>query len=312
MTKCSWLTLSRVMIAIVAIAMWSCMDNNVSGPEDDSSAAKVPYGTTERGISPDVYVGNFDSSDDDQVCFDMSDLGYIGEVTSDMRGFKIDPPVNYDDGNISTTISADGKSLGWTTVAGTQVLAFIIKGGNNYNVYDYVGNVGNPAFDWMKSEFDNKLISPLQSTGRGKTNTPQISHYNVCYIPPMGDAEGCTPGYWRNHTDRWEGYTTGDIFDEVFGVTYLGATATLCGALQPNVYGAFAFHAVAALLNSTGGVANTSDGETVDYAYSTPEEVIQMVQDAVASGELEATKDLFAAANEAGCPLSGTRAVKCN
>jgi hypothetical protein len=34
-----------------------------------------------------------------------------------------------------------------------------------------------------------------------------------------------------------------------------------------------------------------------------------MVQDAVANGTIEATKNLFEAANELGCPLSGTPAV---
>jgi hypothetical protein len=75
---------------------------------------------------------------------------------------------------------------------------------------------------------------------------------------------------------------------------------------NPDTYGAFAFHAVAALLNSTGGVPN-KDGTTVDYPYST-EEVIQMVQEAVTNGTIVATQDLFEAANELGCPLSGTAA----
>jgi hypothetical protein len=34
------------------------------------------------------------------------------------------------------------------------------------------------------------------------------------------------------------------------------------------------------------------------------------VQDALDDGDLEGTKDLLAAANETGCPLGGTRAVK--
>jgi hypothetical protein len=116
--------------------------------------------------------------------------------------------------------------------------------------------------------------------------------------------QGCTPGYWRSHYDRWLGYTADQIFDDVFGVEYLGETVTLGMAIDnPNTYGTFAFHAVAALLNSTGGVPN-ADGTTVDYAFTTAQ-VIQMVRDAVAEGTIEATKNLLAAANEFGCPLSG-------
>jgi hypothetical protein len=260
------------------------------------AAAGAP---TVRGVQPVEYPGNFVSSDDDQVCYDMSALGYIGEVTSEMRGFKIDPPVDYDDGYVSTTISADGKYLDWESINAT-VLAFIIKGGPSYNVYNYVGT----GFNW-----DKLLHSPV-TINKGKTIVPQISHYNVCYLPdPQGEFTGCTPGYWRNHYDRWEGYNSYEIFDTVFDVTYLGETVTLGMAINnPQTYGTFAFHAVAALLNSTGGVPN-ADGTTVDYPYTTAE-VIEMVQDAVAYETFEDIKNDLAAANELGCPLSGTKAVK--
>jgi hypothetical protein len=251
------------------------------------------YPTSFEGITPDEYPGNFVSSDDDQVCYDMSALGYIGEVTGEMRGFKVDPPTAYNDGFINVILSDDGKYLAWATEPNATVLAFIIKGGPNYHVYDYVDS-GLDADSW--------LASPMN-----RRNIPGISHYNGCY-EIEGTGEGCTPGYWRNHYDRWLGYTADQIFDEVFGVTYLGDTVTLGMAIStPQTYGTFAFHAVAALLNSTGGVPN-ADGTTVNYLYPTAE-VIQMVQDAVGEGTIEATKDLFAAANELGCPLSGTKAV---
>jgi hypothetical protein len=148
-------------------------------------------------------------------------------------------------------------------------------------------------------------------TTKGKTTSmPQISHYNLCYepTPPAGD-EGCTPGYWRNHADRWQGVTSSADFDATFGVDLFATNITLGTAIWANGGGnnALARHATAALLNSFGGVPN-GDGEKVDYPYTTAQ-VIQMVQDAAANGTIEETKDLFAAANELGCPLSGTRAV---
>jgi hypothetical protein len=262
------------------------------------------YGTTERGIIPTAYAGNFVSSDDDQVCYDMSAMGYIGEVTSEMRGFKIDPPVAYSDDFVSTTLSNGGKELNWTTTAGTQILAFIIKGGPSYNVYDYVGGVGTPAFNWNNAEYDNGLISPIQ--GR---KTPQISHYNFCYTPEPGELEGCTPGYWRNHADRWVGVAPTADFDATFGVDLFNPNITLGAAIWATGGGnnALARHATAALLNAY-AKADGSLGQFVNYPY-TVAEVIQMVQDAVANGTIEATKDTLAAANELGCPLSGTAAL---
>jgi hypothetical protein len=257
------------------------------------------YPTSFEGITPDEYPGNFVSSDDDQVCYDMSALGYIGDVTAEMRGFKIDPPTAYNDGNIDVILSADKRYLAWAAEENATVLAFIIKGGPNYHVYDYVP---------QPETSDSWLVSPRTNNNR----IPQISHYNVCYSVD-GGTQGCTPGYWRNHYDRWLDYTAGQKFDDVFGVTYLGDTVTLGMAIDnPNLYGTFAFHAVAALLNSTGGVPNADDGATVDYPYTT-DQVIAFVQAALGEdGDLEATKDLLAAANELGCPLSGTAACSPN
>jgi hypothetical protein len=252
-------------------------------------------GTSERGITPASYPGNFVSSDDDQVCYDMSALGYIGEVTSEMRGFKIDPPMSYADAFVSTTLSADGRSLAWSST-NAEVLAFIIKGGPRYHVYNYVGS----GFDW-----DAGLVSPI-----AKKTLPQISHYNVCYEPVVPDVtqQGCTPGYWRNHRDRWLGVSPAADFDTTFGVNLFSPDITLGTAIWASGGGnnAFARHATAALLSAYGGVPN-SDGTTVLYPY-TVGQVIQMVQDAVANGTIDATKTLFETANELGCPLSGTSA----
>lgn len=296
----------KILFSIVVgvISFVACQKDvpTVLAPARETLTLQEPVGerapgvpVTQRGIVPDSYAGNFVASDDDQVCYELSALGYIGEVTGEMRGFKIDPPADYDDGYVNVDLQPGGRLLNWSTSENATLLAFVVKGGPNYNVYDYVGT----GFDW-----DNGLGSPLF-----KGKIPAISHYNVCYAV-SGAGQGCTPGYWRNHTNRWVGAAPGDDFDATFGVDLFNPDITLCMAIDnPQTYGVFAFHAVAALLNSYGGVPN-SDGTTVDYPYSTAE-VIQMVQDAVANGTLDATKNILAAANELGCPLSGTKAVKC-
>lgn len=134
--------------------------------------------------------------------------------------------------------------------------------------------------------------------------------------------EGCTPGFWRNHSvvapgnqdDAWlaTGYTgdqrfgDADVFDrlitirigdrgrpvEVTDPTLLDAVVAAGGGTS-----ALARHAVAALLNAAHPDVN---------AYYTVEEVVQMVQEALDDGDpasIGGTKDLLERANELGCPL---------
>jgi hypothetical protein len=260
-------------------------------------------------VTPTTHAGNFVASDDDQVCYELAAL--LGwDVTSEMRGFKVDPPVDVDNGAVSVAI--DQPFLHWAAAGGVHVLAVIVKGGPAFNLYDYqaYAEAGNGYPDT-----DGFLHSPLNKNGKPAA----ISHYNLCYQPtdPAGD-QGCTPGYWRNHTDRWvigdaEGAAaTALTFDGALGVTSgLGADYTLGQAIwaQGGGIAALARHATAALLNAHGGVPN-SDGTTVAYPLSAAE-VIAAVQAALADGgDVEGTKDLFAGYNELGCPLGGTPAQK--
>lgn len=285
--------LAVVLGLAVALAATALVASTSSGAGHTSAA----------GVTPTSYPGNFVSSgDDDQVCYDMSAQGLIGEQTGELHGFKVDPPVDFDNGDVSVDISADGKSLSWESAPGVTVLAVIVKGGPNFNVYDYTSP---PTL----VSSDSGLHSPLH-----KGKVPQISHYNVCYSiePPAEGDEGCTPGYWRNHADRWLGVTPGDDFDATFAVDAFDPNQTLGQAVQLGGGGvnALARHAVAALLNSYGGVPN-GDGEVVDYPFTTAE-VLAMVKAAIDSGdaaEIEATKNTLDEANNLGCPLSGTPAL---
>jgi len=120
-------------------------------------------------------------------------------------------------------------------------------------------------------------------------------------LPPPRPAQGCTPGYWRQdqHFDSWvpTGYAPSDDYNTVFGVSASFNPHTLLDAVWLGGGGEFALarHAVSALLN-----ASSPD---VNYIYSASD-VISMVQAAYTSGDFETTKDLFDAANNAGCPLN--------
>ena len=81
-----------------------------------------------------------------------------------------------------------------------------------------------------------------------------------CEEPPPAGNEGLTPGFWKNHTAVWQGYTPGQTLESVFDVPdSLGLdNKTLLEALSftggPGVKGSaqnLFRHAVAALLNAS-------------------------------------------------------------
>jgi hypothetical protein len=120
--------------------------------------------------------------------------------------------------------------------------------------------------------------------------------------PPSETGEGCSPGYWRQdqHYDDWGDYYSPDkSASAVLGRDVGSITLGQAVALGGGGLNALLRQTVAALLN-----ASNLD---VGYAY-TPGEVISMFQAAYDSGQYEATKDLFDAANNAGCPLGSDEA----
>lgn len=303
----------KLVASLAALAFAGCMaDESQVSDEAGGHPAGTAGTPSDRGIQPVAYYGNFSTVDDDQICYELSELGGW-DVTEEMHGVKVDPPVS--SSSIAVNVTITQPYLAWMSKPGWQVLAFVVKGGPNYNLYNYGPN--NP---WTS---DGHLHSPFY-----RKNLPFISHYNYCYqptTPPSGNgSEGCTPGYWRNHADRWIGASPSDLYDATFGITStLGATYTLGMGIWDGGGGehALARHATAGLLNSFGGVPNVPSGEVVNYPYSTAE-VKAIVQAAYATDDdpytpqnehadaIEAAKNQLANANELGCPLGGTSADK--
>ena len=128
--------------------------------------------------------------------------------------------------------------------------------------------------------------------------------------PPRG-AQGCTPGYWKNHPVAWgpTGYTTGRVLNTVFvfpaGLSGLG-TSTLSQALGfgggSGVEGGAQIllrAAVAALLNASHSGVSYPDSASA---------VIAAVNSALASGSRDTMISLASrldAQNNLGCPLGG-------
>ncbi len=119
----------------------------------------------------------------------------------------------------------------------------------------------------------------------------------------VAGGEGCTPGYWKNHTglkkqtNQWPptGFGQGDSYNTTFGVVS-SFGGTLLEALNRGGGGEIALgrHAVAALLNAA------HPGVSYDLSVG---QVIAAVQAAYASGDFEGTKNTLAAFNEQGCPI---------
>ena len=117
--------------------------------------------------------------------------------------------------------------------------------------------------------------------------------------------QGCTPGYWKNHTDSWVTYTPDQTVDSVFtGADPSLGSATLLDALNfkggPHLVGKEEIllrAGVAGLLNTTAGI---------DYGVK-PANMIKAVNTALASGKLAriiriATR--IDTRNNLTCPLS--------
>ncbi len=118
--------------------------------------------------------------------------------------------------------------------------------------------------------------------------------------------EGCSPGYWKNHTEAWVTYTPDQTLGSVFTFPNAAdplASATLLDALSfsggPTIEdkeALFLHHATAGLLNASAGL---------DYGLSL-NRVIRTTNRLLANhraGQYERVKDLFDKFNNLGCPL---------
>jgi hypothetical protein len=113
-------------------------------------------------------------------------------------------------------------------------------------------------------------------------------------LPDEEDGEGCTPGFWRNPRkfDLWP-INPDTLFSDVFGV---GPADPLADTIRVGGGGENSLirHGTAAYLNAL--------SPAVAYLYS-PAEVIAIVQEAYATGDFTAAKNLLELQNEIFCPL---------
>ena len=168
------------------------------------------------------------------------------------------------------------------------------------NCYFQVDFVGGKAIDKFGAAGSNILYGAqdrLISYDNGGTKSCN------CTPDEKTGKEGLTPGYWKNHTAQWSGYTTNQTLESVFDVPdHLGLdNKTLLEALNfgggGGVQGAaqnLFRHAVAAILNAAHPL--------VEYAM-TSSSIISGVNSALASNNpttINSLKDQLDAFNNAG------------
>ncbi|MDP6047547.1 MAG: SdrD B-like domain-containing protein [Phycisphaerae bacterium] len=183
---------------------------------------------------------------------------------------------------------------------------FAITGGLLASFYDSAAVDLGVTMTSENSDFEGDFTTDFSGGAKGNLGAiPKpivgipgidIEKFVAPTVVPCG--EGFTPGYWKqcHHFDDWQGYEPSDSYEDVFGVDAPG-DKSLKEALRTGGGGVNALlrHSTAALLNAA--------HNGVDYAY-TEAQVIAMTQAAFASGDYEATKNLFETQNEMGGSLS--------
>jgi uncharacterized repeat protein (TIGR01451 family) len=218
----------------------------------------------------------------------QSGLHFETQISSSGVDFGYGGP-GYHDGTLTWNahVLKPGES-GWVTWTAT------INQNFEGNFIDNVGKISSLEYDhfntWVES---NKVTTNVNGESCNEGN------------------EGCTPGYWKNHSSSWAatGYNSSQRVDSVFSSTHLGdyghGGASLMVALSfsggSGTDGAQEIllrAAVAALLNSA--------HSGVDYPQTTAQ-VISAVNSALDSNNRDTMLALAAsldAQNNLGCPLN--------
>jgi len=182
------------------------------------------------------------------------------------------------------------------------------------------GEVWCEDFTYVVQEDDPCPLENCATVTSNPLDLPNVIDANDCteICPqPCGGGEGCTPGFWKNNGDKhgasaWcdrfsPSMKISDVFilNEPLVIRGNGKSTitnpTLLQALGANGGGVNAMirHGIAAMLNAC--------SDCVQYEYSSPDQVISMIEDAL-NGVGPYTVDelhyMFAKNNEAGCPVN--------
>jgi hypothetical protein len=205
-----------------------------------------------------------------------------------------------DDRTFTTPASGDTDNDGLLDVGETWTYSYVTTAVAG-TITNNAVVTGKNAFNLAQTVTDEDPANYATGTQPPPPDQPKIDIEKYVKANVAINYEGKTPGYWKQsqHFDDWVGYSPSDKFKDVFGVTdpSCNKNLTLLQALQRGGggYEALGRHAVAALLNAS--------HPNIAYLYSKPE-VIAMVQQAIATKQYDATKNLFEKQNELEADLS--------
>ena len=269
-------------------------------------------------VTPNVTSKGLTSYED---VYHLKDEGFVQTLTETMifDAAPYDRPLRVD--FAISELDPDARVIEVTILVGDSIVLEDTLATPNAGNELYLGYVLTtlPAGE---TDVEIELFSP-DPTPLPEGDSVWLAGVNASVTEPEEERgfEGCTPGFWRNHSavapgnqaNAWipTGYAAEDLFSAVFGrtitirvsgdrgrpVSITDPTLIQAVVAQGGDVNALARHAVAALLNAS---------HPDVYSYYTVEEVIQMVQDAldgVGPYGIEDTKDLLETANELGCPI---------
>lgn len=217
----------------------------------------------------------------------------LNECESDPLNFDIPEPFEVPLAPTLTAVQPDCDTLQGSIIvtSSTEGFLFSVNGGSfvSYPSDDFTG------------------LAPGDYSVLAQSLDGCVSEASIITLeePECEFDEGCTLGYWKNHTDRWcDAYITCDLYGDIFeDASAELADLTLLEVLNLGGGGIYNLgrQSVAALLNTC--------SSEVDFSYSDVEALISDVNDAFANGTAGSFARELDVQNQAGCPLGGTSAT---
>ncbi|MFD1096219.1 Ig-like domain-containing protein [Salegentibacter chungangensis] len=265
--------------------------NSENDAMNETGAIGTPMSFSVNIGSDVIWVRSDNDSDDDEGCYSIASFTIYVYDNPDVTTTNPDTICYGESVDLSLYVSADG---GTVTYHSTQEDA-----DNDMNA------------------LGSSVVSPEVGTTTYYVRSETTNGDDICYgtatiMVTVEECaqEGCTLGYWKNHTDRWcEEYETCTLYENVFANApqeFKDADLTLLEALNLGGGGIYnlARQSVAALLNTC-----SSGEDDIEFAYSDIETLIEDVNYAFANGEAGSFGSYLDGLNQAGCPLGGSAAT---
>lgn len=233
-----------------------------------------------------IWVRSDNQSDGDETCFGLESFSITVYDNPDVTATDPDTICYGDSVDLAAYVSADGGTVSFHL---SQADA---------------DNDANPLL--------SSVVSPEVGTTTYYVRSETVNGEYICFGTAMINVtveqcaeEGCTLGYWKNHTDKWcEAYSTCDLYGDIFENSP-SELSNLSLLEVLNIGGGGIYNlgrqSVAALLNTC------SSG--VDFAYSDIQTLIDDVNSAFANDQAGYFGSYLDMLNQAGCPLSGSNAT---